>query len=199
MTVTWLATASNPATKEAMSRGGAGSLACSVCIQRLFYHTPESARCRDRRGEAGWPGYQKSPLHKQRGSCLARGRSADRDDVSRLQTLGAFLNCEFDLLAFFEILEAIALDSGEVDEHVRAAFVGDKAVAFASVEPFDCAGNSIRHCICLLGKKKKVGFCDTLCSTDSQTKSSRMIREPSFLYNANWWYPTGRIVSPLSR
>jgi hypothetical protein len=42
-----------------------------------------------------------------------------------------------------------------------------------------------------------VGFCDTLCSTDSQTKSPRMIREPSFLYNANWWYPTERNVTTL--
>jgi hypothetical protein len=49
------------------------------------------------------------------------------------------------MLAFFEIAETIALDSGEVDEDIRAAFAGDETVALATVEPLDRTLNTFRH------------------------------------------------------
>jgi len=58
--------------------------------------------------------------------------------VAGLRTLGALLNREFDLLAFFKVLEAIALDCREVDEDIRAAFASEKAEALGSVEPLNC-------------------------------------------------------------
>jgi len=53
------------------------------------------------------------------------------------------LYAEFHLLAFHQVLEALALDGGIVDENVRAAFAGDEAIAFFTIEPFDCAGNTV--------------------------------------------------------
>lgn len=58
-------------------------------------------------------------------------------DCGGLQTFGAFFDGEFHLLAFLKIAEAFAFDGGVVDENVRAAFAGDEAVAFFTVEPFD--------------------------------------------------------------
>jgi hypothetical protein len=66
-------------------------------------------------------------------------------DVGSLQTLGAFFDGEFHLLAFFQVAEAFALNSGEVDEYIRTAFAGDEAVALATVEPFDRTDYTFRH------------------------------------------------------
>ena len=66
----------------------------------------------------------------------------DGDDVGGLQALGTLLDLELDLLAFFQVLEAIALDSAEVDEDVRAAFALNEAITLAPIEPFDCAGDT---------------------------------------------------------
>jgi len=62
----------------------------------------------------------------------------DHDYVTGLRTLGTLFNGEFDLLAFFKILEAIPLDRGEMYENIRAFIAGKKAVALAAVEPLDC-------------------------------------------------------------
>jgi len=74
-------------------------------------------------------------------------------DVGGLQALGALLDAELNALAFFQVLIAIDLDGGIVDEDIVAALASDKAVAFAAVEPFDCAGNSFRHFFCFLVTK----------------------------------------------
>jgi hypothetical protein len=58
--------------------------------------------------------------------------------VAGLRAFGTLLNREFNLLAFFEVLEAFTLNSREVDEDIRAAFASEKAEALASIEPFDC-------------------------------------------------------------
>jgi hypothetical protein len=75
-------------------------------------------------------------------------------DVRSLQALGALLDGKFDLLAFVEVAEAITLDSGEVDEYIRAAVARNETIAFATVEPFDRTDYTFRH-FCLLAKKKK--------------------------------------------
>jgi hypothetical protein len=62
----------------------------------------------------------------------------DDDDVAGLKTLGALFNSELDLLAFLQILEAFALDRGEVHENIIAAFASEEAVALRSIEPLDC-------------------------------------------------------------
>ena len=72
---------------------------------------------------------------------------ADDGDVAGLRTLGSLLDLELNLLAFFQVLETFALNGGEVDEDIRAAFASEESVALASVEPFDCAGDTLRHCL----------------------------------------------------
>ena len=63
---------------------------------------------------------------------------ADDYDVAGLGAFGAGVDVEFDFLAFVQVLEAITLDGGEVDENVRAAIASDEAEPFGSIEPFDC-------------------------------------------------------------
>jgi hypothetical protein len=65
--------------------------------------------------------------------------------VCSLQALGAFLNGEFNPLAFLKVAEAITLDGGEMYEYIRAIWLCEKSIAFASVEPLDCSDNSFRH------------------------------------------------------
>jgi hypothetical protein len=86
---------------------------------------------------------KKSPLLARRGFRLVHQRSVGQNNIRCLRTLGAFLYGEFDFLAFLEVLEAIALDGGVVDEDIRAALAGDEAIAFATIEPFDCADSAI--------------------------------------------------------
>ena len=67
-----------------------------------------------------------------------------------LQALLALHDLEGDLLAFLQGLEAGALDRAEVDEDVRAAFLGDEAEALGVVEPLDGTGLTILHDLLLL-------------------------------------------------
>ncbi|EGL16903.1 hypothetical protein HMPREF9413_0679 [Paenibacillus sp. HGF7] len=46
---------------------------------------------------------------------------------------------ELDALAFVKGLEAIALDRGEMDENVFAAFNFNEAEAFLCVKPLNCS------------------------------------------------------------
>src|SRR5438477_12305867 len=83
--------------------------------------------------------------HKKKGShraALSRLLSGwlDRDDVRGLQALGALRDFELDVRAFGEGAEAIALNRGEVYEHILAALRGDEAEALRVVEPLDGAG-----------------------------------------------------------
>jgi len=45
---------------------------------------------------------------------------------------------ELNGLAFFKSFEAIALDCGEVNEYIVAAFYLNESVAFFCVKPFNC-------------------------------------------------------------
>jgi hypothetical protein len=65
------------------------------------------------------------------------------NNVGCLRTLRTLLDLEFDLLAFFKIPEAVSLDGRIVNEDVLAALAGDEAVAFATIEPLDRAGDAI--------------------------------------------------------
>src|SRR3970040_3001251 len=56
-------------------------------------------------------------------------------DVRRLRSLGAFRDLELDALALFQRLEAFRLDGARVDEYIRSAFLGDKAIPLRVVEP----------------------------------------------------------------
>jgi hypothetical protein len=76
-------------------------------------------------------------------------------NVRSLQALRALLDGKFYLLAFVEVAEAIALDSGEVDEYIRTAVTRNETIAFAAVEPFDRTDYTFRH-FCLLAKKRKI-------------------------------------------
>jgi len=66
-------------------------------------------------------------------------------DVSSLQTLGAFFDGEFHLLAFLQVLEAFAFDGREVDENIGAAFALDESEALCAIEPFNRTDYTIRH------------------------------------------------------
>ena len=74
-------------------------------------------------------------------------------DVASLRSFGSLFDCELDLLTFLQVAETIALNGGEMDKNVLAAFALDEAEALRSIEPLDCTGNSFRHCICLLWQK----------------------------------------------
>jgi hypothetical protein len=67
----------------------------------------------------------------------------DQSHIAGLGTLGTLFHCEFDLLAFFEVLEAFALNCGEMNEDIRAAFAGDESISLASIEPFYCADDTV--------------------------------------------------------
>jgi hypothetical protein len=87
---------------------------------------------------------RKNPVSRRGFGCTVGG-GLDGFDVGGLQTLGAFFDREFNALAFFEVAETLALDSGEVDEDIRAAFAGDESVAFATIEPLDRTDDTFRH------------------------------------------------------
>jgi hypothetical protein len=72
-----------------------------------------------------------------------------------LQTLGAFFDGEFHLLAFFEVAETVGLYGREVNENIRAAFAGDETVTLATIEPFDRTDDTFRHFLPPKQKKKK--------------------------------------------
>jgi hypothetical protein len=73
------------------------------------------------------------------------GSELQNYDVSSLQTLGAFLDGEFHLLAFLQVLEAFAFDGREVDENIGAAFAFDESETFCAIEPFNRTDYTIRH------------------------------------------------------
>ena len=82
-------------------------------------------------------------------------RLAQNGNVRSLRTLGALLDCEFNLLAFLQVTETVTLNGGEMDEHVRSTFALDEAEALVTVEPLYCTNDTIRH-FCLLWQLKKV-------------------------------------------
>jgi len=61
------------------------------------------------------------------------------NNILCLRSFLALLNIELDLLTFCQALEAIALDGGEVYEHVVASVIRrNKAEALGVVKPFYC-------------------------------------------------------------
>ena len=88
--------------------------------------------------------HKKSPAIS-RGSFYVNYIELHRYDVAGLGSLGALLNCELNLLAFLQVAVAIALNGGEMDEYVLAAFALDEAEALVTVEPFDRTSYSVRH------------------------------------------------------
>jgi len=73
---------------------------------------------------------------------IVKCKLVDGGNVGGLQTLGALLDFELNLLALFQTAETIGLNSGEVYEDILTTFMSNKAVAFAAIEPFDCAGDT---------------------------------------------------------
>jgi hypothetical protein len=72
-------------------------------------------------------------------------RRLDNLNFLSLHTFLAFGSHEGNLLAFFQALEAVALDGAEVYEEVFARLRGDEAEAFFIVEPLDGTGLAIGH------------------------------------------------------
>ena len=60
-------------------------------------------------------------------------------DLISLGTLAALNDVEFDFVALFEALIALALNGTIVNEDVCPAFAAEEAVTFCVVEPFDGA------------------------------------------------------------
>jgi hypothetical protein len=55
-------------------------------------------------------------------------------DLIGLRTFAALNNVEFNLIAFFETLIALALDGAVMNEDVGSALAAEKAVTFSIVE-----------------------------------------------------------------
>jgi hypothetical protein len=96
-------------------------------------------------GEVGFSSIKK-PLMLSSGVLQAAGLFLDLDFVS----LHAFLTLygdKADFLAFFQALEAAALDRAEVHEQIRTAFGSDKTKTFLVVKPLDGTVLTIRHVV----------------------------------------------------
>jgi hypothetical protein len=91
----------------------------------------------------------KKPLMQASGVFKASDLFGDLNFVS----LHAFLTLnsdKADFLAFFQALEAVALDRAEMHEQIRTAFWSDKTKTFFVVKPLDGTVLTIRHfCISL--------------------------------------------------
>src|SRR5262245_46038790 len=61
----------------------------------------------------------------------------DANDVARLRTLRTLDDVEGDAVPLAERTEALRLDGGLVDEHVRALVTSDETEALGVVEPLD--------------------------------------------------------------
>src|SRR2546423_5026129 len=67
-------------------------------------------------------------------------RRSDGAHARRLETLGALVHIELDLLALLEGAITVHLDGAEVHEYVGAFGLRDEAVALLGVEPLHCTG-----------------------------------------------------------
>ena len=68
-------------------------------------------------------------------------------DVAGLGSFGSLFNIELDLLTFHQVAVAIALNGGEMDEYVLAAWALDETEALVTIEPLDSTSYSFRHCL----------------------------------------------------
>jgi hypothetical protein len=92
----------------------------------------------------------RNPSHKKAPDVSIRGFFADRYlgfglNFIRLQAFLALHRDEGHLLAFFQALEAAALNSAEMDEQIRTAFWRDKTKTLFVVKPLDGTALTIRH------------------------------------------------------
>src|SRR4051794_35502354 len=118
-----------------------GSTACRV--RAAWVTRRPSAASRKRAGSRSTARSSRhKKTHKKNGtargrpvSISAKFRVSDDEYVRGLQPLRATRHFEFDLSAFGERLETLALDRAEVDEHVFAGFSRDEAESLRVVEP----------------------------------------------------------------
>ncbi len=84
---------------------------------------------------------------------MHRRRLVHGDDAECLHAFRALLRFDNDARAFVSGLEAVAAQTGDVQEHVGHSVIGnDEAVALRDVEPFDEAGDLDEPNRCFLGK-----------------------------------------------
>src|SRR6185503_15979927 len=88
---------------------------------------------------------RKNPGCRHPGSKTISLRRLHRLDFIRLHALLALDQQEADFLAFFQSLEAIALDRTEVHENITTAFRADETKTLGVVEPFHGTDLTIRH------------------------------------------------------
>jgi hypothetical protein len=74
----------------------------------------------------------------------SRGDKLHLHYILSLRAFWTLRDLEFDLLALFEGLEAVALNGAIVNEDVRGAWLLNKTIALRVIEPLDLAGYS-RH------------------------------------------------------
>src|SRR5688572_23582903 len=76
-------------------------------------------------------------------------------DVPRLRALRAVDDLELNRLALFEGPEAVARDSGVVDEYVASALTLDESIALGVVEPLDLACNTHRSSLLATRRRRR--------------------------------------------
>ena len=117
-----------------------GPLSAEASYPRGEGCSARRARCREARGRRGARGHSKgaAPCGAAPLQVYVELRQLDLADVDRLLlAVVARGDLELDSLALVEGLEALALDLGEVSEHVVATLDRDEAVALVRVEPLD--------------------------------------------------------------
>lgn len=100
-----------------------------VCARRKQHWLQKRKKPRKARLFSSWPNYRLALLN-----------------VRSLLALRALRDVKLDFLTFFQGLEAVHLDCGEVSEQIFAAVIrSDKAKAFGIIEPLDstCCHKSI--------------------------------------------------------
>src|SRR4051812_7324240 len=85
-----------------------------------------------------------SPAPIRRAYAAVPSARDEHPHASRLVTLAAGTELEFDLLALFEAAIAVAFDGREVDENVGVPFAFDEPESLAGVEPLDGAARPVR-------------------------------------------------------
>src|SRR5471032_2683231 len=96
--------------------------------------------------------YKKAPDVTIRGFLSQQGSAFCLYFVS-LHSFLALHGDERHFLAFFEALEAVALNSAEVHEQIRTAFWSDKTKPFLVVKPLDGTALTISHFLISLTQK----------------------------------------------
>jgi hypothetical protein len=114
--------------------------------EKNYEESTEKAQSTRRKmwGEGWMISESKNPVHLD-GVSVLQYNHLHCNDVGSLKAFGTFLGRELDALTFFQVAEAVTLDSGIMDEDIVSAFTLDEAVAFATIKPLDCTDDSFRH------------------------------------------------------